>query len=142
MADDASRTDPVPVADASPVDAVAPATASDDADAPGTSDETATAGSPAAAPDTTTTAAPVSVTGDSPTITANAPDAAAPEGKRVRPARPHRGEQIELRVTALAHGGNGISRTDGGWVVFVRGGIPATSSGPRSPSARRTTARP
>lgn len=125
MADDASRTDPVPAADASPVDTAAPATAADAADAPASADETTTADSPAVAPDTTTTAAPASVTGDSPTITANAPDAAAaPEGKRVRPARPHRGEQIELRVTALAHGGNGISRTEGGWVVFVRGGIP------------------
>jgi 23S rRNA (uracil1939-C5)-methyltransferase len=44
--------------------------------------------------------------------------------KRQRPPRPHRGEQVELRVESLAHGGNGIARTEGGWVVFVRGGIP------------------
>ncbi|MSW50587.1 MAG: 23S rRNA (uracil(1939)-C(5))-methyltransferase RlmD [Actinobacteria bacterium] len=44
--------------------------------------------------------------------------------KRQRPPRPHRGEQLELKVESLAHGGNGIARTEGGWVVFVRGGIP------------------
>lgn len=44
--------------------------------------------------------------------------------KRQRPPRPYRGEQVELRVDSLAHGGNGVARTDGGWVVFVRGGIP------------------
>ncbi|MDO9407586.1 23S rRNA (uracil(1939)-C(5))-methyltransferase RlmD [Patulibacter sp.] len=44
--------------------------------------------------------------------------------KRQRPPRPHRGEQLELKVETLAHGGNGIARTEGGWVVFVRGGIP------------------
>ncbi len=49
---------------------------------------------------------------------------AAGTAKRQRPPRPHRGEQVELRVDSLAHGGNGVARTDGGWVVFVRGGIP------------------
>src|SRR3954447_15996061 len=38
--------------------------------------------------------------------------------------RPQRGDQIELRVDSLAFGGNGVARTDGGYVVFVNGGMP------------------
>jgi 23S rRNA (uracil1939-C5)-methyltransferase len=49
---------------------------------------------------------------------------AAGTAKRQRPPRPHRGEQVELRIDSLAHGGSGVARTDGGWVVFVRGAIP------------------
>ncbi|MFA4927923.1 MAG: 23S rRNA (uracil(1939)-C(5))-methyltransferase RlmD [Patulibacter sp.] len=74
--------------------------------------------------------APATPQGDAPTIDtpvttkdeAQAASEATP--KRARPPRPHRGEEVELRVDSLAHGGNGVSRTDGGWVVFVRGGIP------------------
>src|SRR3954463_2676052 len=38
--------------------------------------------------------------------------------------RPQRGELLELRVDSLAFGGNGVARTDGGYVVFVNGGVP------------------
>ena len=44
--------------------------------------------------------------------------------------RPERGAVLELRVDALAHGGNGVARLEsgsdgrGGYVVFVSGGVP------------------
>jgi 23S rRNA (uracil1939-C5)-methyltransferase len=43
--------------------------------------------------------------------------------------RPERGAVLELRVDALAYGGNGVARLDagdgrGGYVVFVAGGVP------------------
>ena len=38
-------------------------------------------------------------------------------------ARPQQGEELDLRVDALAYGGNGVARS-GGYVVFVRGAIP------------------
>jgi 23S rRNA (uracil1939-C5)-methyltransferase len=64
-----------------------------------------------------------------PSFVADAPATLGAEGqaktpKAARPPRPHRGAELELRVDALAHGGNGVARTEGGWVVFVRGGIP------------------
>jgi 23S rRNA (uracil1939-C5)-methyltransferase len=40
------------------------------------------------------------------------------------PARPERGAEIELTVDSLAHGGNGVARTEGGYVVFVSGAFP------------------
>ena len=39
------------------------------------------------------------------------------------PTRPQRGAELELHVDALAHGGNGVARTDG-YVVFVPGAVP------------------
>ncbi|MEI2702339.1 MAG: 23S rRNA (uracil(1939)-C(5))-methyltransferase RlmD [Baekduia sp.] len=38
--------------------------------------------------------------------------------------RPARGDLVDVRVTALAHGGAGVSRTEEGYVVFVQGAIP------------------
>jgi 23S rRNA (uracil1939-C5)-methyltransferase len=38
-------------------------------------------------------------------------------------ARPSRGDELELVVDSLAHGGNGVARRDG-YVVFVAGGMP------------------
>lgn len=38
--------------------------------------------------------------------------------------RPQLGDVLELRIDTLAHGGNGVARTAGGYVVFVGGGIP------------------
>jgi 23S rRNA (uracil1939-C5)-methyltransferase len=38
--------------------------------------------------------------------------------------RPERGDQIELTVDSFAHGGAGVARMDGGYVVFVTGAIP------------------
>ena len=45
-------------------------------------------------------------------------------GPDTRPARPELGAELELTVDALAYGGNGIARTEGGYVVFVSGAIP------------------
>ena len=38
--------------------------------------------------------------------------------------RPQRGDELELTVDTLAYGGNGVARTDSGYVVFVAGGLP------------------
>ncbi|MEN0013692.1 MAG: 23S rRNA (uracil(1939)-C(5))-methyltransferase RlmD [Solirubrobacteraceae bacterium] len=38
--------------------------------------------------------------------------------------RPSRGDRIELTVDRFAHGGAGVARMDGGYVVFVTGAIP------------------
>jgi 23S rRNA (uracil1939-C5)-methyltransferase len=38
--------------------------------------------------------------------------------------RPQRGDVLDLRVDALAYGGAGVARTDGGYVVFVRDAVP------------------
>jgi 23S rRNA (uracil1939-C5)-methyltransferase len=40
-----------------------------------------------------------------------------------RAARPRRGDQLELSVDSLAHGGSGVARRDG-FVVFVQGAVP------------------
>jgi 23S rRNA (uracil1939-C5)-methyltransferase len=37
--------------------------------------------------------------------------------------RPSRGDELELRVDSLAHGGNGVARLEG-YVVFVAGAVP------------------
>lgn len=50
------------------------------------------------------------------------PDQAAPASARARPAR---GAELELEVESLAYGGDGVARWgEGGYVVFVAGGIP------------------
>ena len=49
-------------------------------------------------------------------------EATAPE--ETRPARPRRGDELELRVSALAQGGRGVARTPEGFVIFVGGGLP------------------
>jgi 23S rRNA (uracil1939-C5)-methyltransferase len=47
----------------------------------------------------------------------------APSGDQ--PPRPQRGDELELEIESLAFGGEGIARLgDGGYVVFVAGGIP------------------
>jgi len=38
-------------------------------------------------------------------------------------AKPRRGDEVELQISDLAHGGRGIARRDG-YVVFVAGGLP------------------
>jgi 23S rRNA (uracil1939-C5)-methyltransferase len=46
-------------------------------------------------------------------------------GSHTLPKRPERGEEIELQIDSLAHGGEGIGRLgDGGYVVFVSGALP------------------
>ncbi len=39
-------------------------------------------------------------------------------------SRPQRGDLLDLRVDSFAHGGAGVARTDGGYVIFVRGAVP------------------
>ena len=46
----------------------------------------------------------------------------APEAA-IASAKPRRGEELELEVSGLAHGGRGLARCDG-YVVFVAGGLP------------------
>ena len=41
-----------------------------------------------------------------------------------KPARPYKGEELELTVESLAQGGRGVARRDDGFVVFVTGGLP------------------
>jgi 23S rRNA (uracil1939-C5)-methyltransferase len=43
--------------------------------------------------------------------------------QEARAPRPARGEELELDVESLAHGGSGVARRDG-FVVFVQGGFP------------------
>jgi 23S rRNA (uracil1939-C5)-methyltransferase len=60
-------------------------------------------------------------------LAANGLDTNAPVAgsAQVLPKRPERGEQIELQVESLAHGGEGVGRLgDGGYVVFVSGAVP------------------
>jgi 23S rRNA (uracil1939-C5)-methyltransferase len=60
-------------------------------------------------------------------LAANGLDAQAPSesGSEGLPKRPERGQEIELRIDSLAHGGEGVGRLgDGGYVVFVSGAVP------------------
>jgi len=47
----------------------------------------------------------------------------APQTRPANASRPRKGEQLELEVDSLAHGGRGVARA-GGYVVFVAGGLP------------------
>jgi 23S rRNA (uracil1939-C5)-methyltransferase len=52
-------------------------------------------------------------------------DAAVLGGSQPLPKRPERGEEIELRIDSLAHGGEGVGRLgESGYVVFVSGALP------------------
>ena len=59
-------------------------------------------------------------------------DGPATAGSPVLPKRPERGQEIELRIDSLAHGGEGVGRLGdipsgagtGGYVVFVSGAVP------------------
>ncbi len=45
------------------------------------------------------------------------------DSTETRPARPQRGDELELTIDSLAFGGAGVARTEG-YVVFVAGAIP------------------
>jgi 23S rRNA (uracil1939-C5)-methyltransferase len=45
------------------------------------------------------------------------------EGAQAASTRPRKGDELELQIDSLAHGGAGVARSDG-WVVFVRGAVP------------------
>lgn len=38
--------------------------------------------------------------------------------------RPRPGDELELTVHKLAYGGAGVARSEGGFVLFVRGAVP------------------
>src|SRR5690349_20484257 len=50
--------------------------------------------------------------------------------------RPKRGEELDLRVDSLAHGGAGVARLDG-YVVFVQGAVPGDRVRARVGKAKR-----
>ncbi|MEJ7715718.1 MAG: TRAM domain-containing protein [Thermoleophilaceae bacterium] len=64
------------------------------------------------------------------------PDAPA-AAKRVRPKK---GEQVEVTIDSLAHGGAGIGRAEAGFVVFVRGVVPGDRVRARIDKAKRSFA--
>ena len=45
------------------------------------------------------------------------------EGAQATGTRPRKGDELELRIDRLAHGGAGVARSEG-YVVFVRGAVP------------------
>jgi 23S rRNA (uracil1939-C5)-methyltransferase len=58
-------------------------------------------------------------------LAANGLGEVASGGTNALSKRPERGEEIELTIDRLAHGGEGVARFgDGGYVVFVSGGVP------------------
>src|ERR671919_1208285 len=54
-------------------------------------------------------------------------------------ARPQRGDELELTIDRLAHGGAGVARTDG-YVVFVRGAVPGDRVRARVGKSKRSFA--
>ncbi len=57
--------------------------------------------------------------------------------KRVRPKN---GEEVEVTIDSLAHGGAGVGRADAGFVVFVRGVVPGDRVRARIHKAKRSFA--
>jgi 23S rRNA (uracil1939-C5)-methyltransferase len=53
--------------------------------------------------------------------------------------RPKRGEELEVRIDSLAHGGAGVGRAEG-FVVFVRGTVPGDHARVRVDKAKRSFA--
>src|ERR687891_1283038 len=54
-------------------------------------------------------------------------------------SRPRRGDELELTIDRLAHGGAGVARTDG-YVVFVRGTVPGDRVRARIGKSKRSWA--
>ena len=54
-------------------------------------------------------------------------------------ARPRRGDELEVEIDSLAHGGNGVARADG-FVLFVRGAVPGDRVRVRLGKAKRSFA--
>jgi len=52
-------------------------------------------------------------------------------------SRPRTGDELELAVDSLAHGGAGVARTDG-YVVFVRGAVPGDRVRARMTKSKRS----
>ena len=66
-----------------------------------------------------------------------APDATPSAAPRVRPRK---GEEVEVTIDSLAHGGAGVGRADAGFVVFVRGAVPGDRVRARIEKAKRSFA--
>ena len=66
------------------------------------------------------------------------PSEAAPSAAQ-RP-RPRRGEEVEVTIDSLAHGGAGVGRAEAGFVVFVRGAVPGDRVRARIEKAKRSFA--
>src|ERR687897_2058257 len=60
----------------------------------------------------------------------------APQAQR---ARPRSGDELELTIDRLAHGGAGVARLDG-YVVFVRGAVPGDRVKARVTKSKRSFA--
>ena len=54
--------------------------------------------------------------------------------------RPRKGEEVEVTIDSLAHGGAGVGRADAGFVVFVRGAVPGDRVRARIEKAKRSFA--
>ena len=64
-------------------------------------------------------------------------EATPPAATRVRPRK---GEEVEVTIDSLAHGGAGVGRADAGFVVFVRGAVPGDRVRARIEKAKRSFA--
>src|SRR5918992_1489538 len=60
-------------------------------------------------------------------------------GAETEATRPRRGDELELTIDRLAHGGAGVARTDG-YVVFVRGAVPGDRVRARIGKSKRSFA--
>jgi len=60
-------------------------------------------------------------------------------GTETQASRPRKGDELELTIDRLAHGGAGVARTDG-YVVFVRGAVPGDRVRARVSKAKRSFA--
>jgi 23S rRNA (uracil1939-C5)-methyltransferase len=60
-------------------------------------------------------------------------------GTEARAARPRQGDELELTIDRLAHGGAGVARSDG-YVVFVRGAVPGDRVRVRVTKSKRSFA--
>jgi 23S rRNA (uracil1939-C5)-methyltransferase len=61
------------------------------------------------------------------------------DGTEAQATRPRRGDELELTIDRLAHGGAGVARTDG-YVVFVRGAVPGDRVRARVTRSKRSFA--
>jgi len=62
-----------------------------------------------------------------------------PEPSTAQRPRPKRGEEVEVAIDSLAHGGAGVGRAEG-FVVFVRGAVPGDRVRARVEKAKRSFA--
>jgi 23S rRNA (uracil1939-C5)-methyltransferase len=60
-------------------------------------------------------------------------------GAETTPTRPRTGDELELTIDRLAHGGAGVARLDG-YVVFVRGAVPGDRVRARVTKSKRSFA--